>query len=95
MSHDPACEKLARYFLDGDADAYSESNVVALAEHIQDAIETWLDRLEPQECTCPTRQCWETGEPLRSGTDSWCPVHGVDPDRAYDEMRDRQMEDLT
>ncbi len=47
---------------------------------------------DENDCTCPTRQCWETGEPLRTGTDSWCPVHGIDPDQAYDEMRDRQME---
>jgi len=37
---------------------------------------------EDEDCTCDIT--------LRSRRN--CPVHGIDPDYAYDEWRDRQME---
>jgi hypothetical protein len=41
-SYDPACEDLARHFIQDGADIYTEDNVKALAQHIQEAIESWI-----------------------------------------------------
>jgi hypothetical protein len=44
MSYDPACDDLARHFLNGtQAD---EVNIAALAQVIQDAIQDWLTDFE-------------------------------------------------
>lgn len=48
MSHDPACRELADYFLG----AASERLKTELAQHIQDAVESWMegerDRLQAE-----------------------------------------------
>ena len=48
MSFDPSCQDLAKHFLADDiytngAEATHETRVTALAQAIQDAIETWLE----------------------------------------------------
>ena len=49
MSYDPACDALARAFLIDDKDMYTEQKVKLLAQHIQDAIEEWLQYQEGGE----------------------------------------------
>ena len=50
--------------------------------------DAWKTRLPPEpldpedeDCTCTTYR-----------RDQWCPVHGRDPDQAYEEKRDREDE---
>lgn len=42
MSYDVRCEDLARVFL-GDSTPYTEADVEALAQEIQNTIEDWLE----------------------------------------------------
>ena len=44
MSYDPACDDLARHFLDGLS--ATEVEIAALAQTIQDAIQDWLSDFE-------------------------------------------------
>lgn len=44
MSYDPACEVIARHFLDGTG--ARETDIAALAQTIQSAIEDWLSDFE-------------------------------------------------
>ena len=47
------------------------------------------------DCTCrtPVAKSTDIDPPAyRSIRDKWCPVHGKNPDDAYDEMRDRKLE---
>lgn len=37
---------------------------------------------EDEDCTCTTER-----------RDKWCPVHGKDPDEAYEELRERRWRD--
>jgi hypothetical protein len=41
---DPKCKELARHFL-GDSPEISDRHVAALANHIRDAVELWLDEV--------------------------------------------------
>jgi hypothetical protein len=41
---DPKCEELARHFL-GDSPEINERCVAALAEHIHNAVDLWLDEV--------------------------------------------------
>jgi hypothetical protein len=49
--------------------------------------DAWKTRLPPEpysddpDCTCTTER-----------RDRWCPVHGKDPDQAYEERRERQWD---
>ena len=50
-----------------------------------------------EECTCRTPYVRSTDiDPpaYRSIRDKWCPVHGKDPDEAYEEMRDQKGDQL-
>lgn len=40
-SYDPACEELARHFLSDEE--FENDHVAELAQHIQDAIEDWIE----------------------------------------------------
>jgi hypothetical protein len=43
-------------------------------------------------CTCRMSHVRSTDiDPPELILDKWCPVHGRDPDQAYEEWRDRQM----
>jgi hypothetical protein len=44
------------------------------------------DPPEDPDCTC-----YHHGR-RRHRRDKWCPVHGKDPDQAYEEQRDRRSE---
>ena len=46
MSYDPACDDLARHFLNGTR--ADEVNIAALAQVIQDAIQDWLSDFEDE-----------------------------------------------
>lgn len=51
LSYDPECEVLARYFLaDAPVGANIDDRAKRLAQHIQEAVETWLDDLPKCEC---------------------------------------------
>lgn len=51
-----------------------------------DPADRWLVSEEEREegCSCPD----DLGAGGRRKTDKWCPVHGIDPDEAYDRMMD-------
>jgi hypothetical protein len=43
MSYDVKCEELAKAFLDDEPELESDSNIMSLAQTIQDAIEDWIE----------------------------------------------------
>ncbi len=49
---------------------------------------------EDDDCTCPVRTDWDSGYRYIAATIRNCPVHGLDPDEAYEAMREREMEDF-
>lgn len=49
-----------------------------------DPADQWTDGEDEPGCTCP-RTLGAGGARM---VDEWCPVHGRDPDEAYEQMRD-------
>ena len=52
-----------------------------------DPRDRWPDDEREDGCTCPDAPGALDG---RRKTDKWCPVHGIDPDEAYERMRDER-----
>lgn len=84
-SFDPACYLLAEHFLSGDG---SPSEHVALAQHIQDAVEGWFheqeERREP--CLSPAEQKAQGARCGCRGADDMCPCQNA-PDRETRRVR--------
>jgi hypothetical protein len=59
----------------------------------KDLPEPGTDEARGQGCTCRMSIVHSTDiDPPEPVLDKWCPVHGRDPDLAYEEWRDRQYE---
>jgi len=77
---------------------YDEGRPIGHGRTENEAIADLLELLaeeENEECTCRTPHVRITDiDPpaYKSIRDKWCPIHGKDPDEAYEEMRDRREE---
>jgi len=55
---------------------------------------TTIFKFSDEECTCraPIVHSTDIDPPDGRILDKWCPIHGRDPDEAYEEMREREWD---